>query len=154
VTPVLTVLDSSPSIIYHQIRRLQLLPLLFDQFAAPPTVGREIAPSLGALPSWVREQRPLRIAREALLLDPGEREAIALAVQLSAHVVVLDDLPARRSAGQLGLDVTGSAGLLLEARQRGLIVAVRPELDAMIANGFFVGRELYRELLMRAGEDD
>jgi predicted nucleic acid-binding protein len=75
-----------------------------------------------------------------------------VAVQLSADVVVLDDLAARRKAMQLGLDVTGSAGLLVLAHRRGFIDAVRPDLDAMMANGLFIGRELYRDILGTTGE--
>jgi predicted nucleic acid-binding protein len=152
VTEVLAVLDSSPLIIFHQIGRLELLQRLFDIVIAPPAVAREIGPSLGALPPWISERHPVSIPALALALDPGEREAIALAVQLSADVIVLDDLAARRAARQLGLNVTGSAGLLVQAHRRGLIDAVQPHLDAMVANGLFVGRQLYREILEAAGE--
>ncbi len=152
MTDVVAVLDTSPLISFHQIGRLELLQSLFDVIVAPPAVAREIRPSLGLLPSWVSERHPVSIPELALALDPGEREAIALAVQHSADVVVLDDLAARRKAKQLGLDVTGSAGLLVLAHRRGLIDAVRPDLDAMMANGLFIGRELYRDILGTTGE--
>jgi predicted nucleic acid-binding protein len=152
VTEVLAVLDSSPLIILHQIGRLELVQRLYDDFVAPPAVAREIEPSLGTLPPWVREHPPASIPDLLLDLDPGEREAIAIAVQLAADVIVLDDLAARRAAFQLGLNLTGSAGLLVRARRRGLIEAVRPELDAMVANGLYIGRSLYRDVLEAAGE--
>lgn len=85
-------------------------------------------------------------------LDVGEREAIALALHVSADVIILDDLDGRRRAEQLGLDVIGSAGILLQARRRGLIDTVRPDLDAMVAAGLYVSTRLYHEILEAAGE--
>lgn len=148
----LAVLDSSALIIFHQIDRLGLLRELFEDFIAPPAVAREIAPTLGALPQWVTVRQPATIPGLAESLDPGEREAIALAAQFVADVVVLDELAGRRTARQLGLNVIGSAGLLVRARRLGLIDAVQPELDAMISKGLFVSRRLYREILETAGE--
>jgi hypothetical protein len=52
------------------------------------------------------------------------------------------------------LNVIGSAGILLQARRLGFIDAVRPELDAMVANGFYVSSQLYHEVLAAAGEED
>jgi predicted nucleic acid-binding protein len=85
-------------------------------------------------------------------LDPGEIEAIALAQELSASMVVLDDRPARRAAHQLGLNVVGSVGVILEAHQRGLIDTVRPDLDAMVKVGFHMSRSLYEAILAIAEE--
>ncbi|MGH2617171.1 MAG: DUF3368 domain-containing protein [Thermomicrobiales bacterium] len=87
-----------------------------------------------------------------MALDPGEREAIALALHLSADVIILDDLAGRRTATGLRLAVIGSAGLLLEARRRELIAAVRPELDAMLAAGLFLSTRLYLQVLEAARE--
>jgi predicted nucleic acid-binding protein len=153
VTAAIAVTDSSSLIILYQIGRLELLRSLFRAVIAPPAVTREIAPSLGALPAWIRERRCPAIPNVVMSLHAGEREAIALALHVSADVIILDDLDGRRRAAQLGLTVIGSAGILLQARRRGLIDVVRPELDAMIANGFYVSRQLYREVLAAAGEE-
>ncbi len=85
-------------------------------------------------------------------MGAGEREAIALALAISADFVVLDDLSGRRVATSLGLDVTGSAGLLLRANDLGLIQSVRPDLDAMMAAGLYISTRLYHEILEAAGE--
>jgi predicted nucleic acid-binding protein len=154
VTDAIAVTDSSPLIVLYQIDRLELLRSLFRAVVAPPAVTREIAPSLGALPTWISERHFATTPNVAMSLDAGEREAIALALHVSADVIILDDLDGRRRAEQLGLDVIGSAGILLQARRRGLIDTVRPELDAMVANGFYVSRQLYREVLAAAGEED
>jgi predicted nucleic acid-binding protein len=154
VTAGIALTDSSPLIISCQIGRLELLQTLFDAVVAPPAVTQEIAPSLGALPAWIHERHFTTIPDLVMSLDAGEREAIALALHVSADVIVLDDLDGRRRAAQFGLDVIGSAGILLQARRRGLIDAVRPELDAMITNGFYVSEQLYHEVLAAAGEED
>jgi predicted nucleic acid-binding protein len=142
VTAGLAVTNSSPLIIFYQIDRLDLLRRLLPALAAPPAVAREIAPSLGVIPTWIRVQAPTSIP------DP----AIALALRLSADVIILDDLAGRRTAKALGLAVIGSAGLLLEARRRERIEAVQPELDAMIDSGLYLSTGLYDEILVAAGE--
>jgi len=73
-------------------------------------------------------------------LGPGEREAICLAVEVNAPAILLDDDPARKLAVQLGLAGIGTAGVLVLAKERGLLPAVRPCLDALIENRFFLAR--------------
>ena len=64
----------------------------------------------------------------------------------------MDDDPARRLATELGLQVIGTAGVLILAKERQLIPAVRPCLDALIENRFFLARTLYELILKRVGE--
>jgi len=87
-------------------------------------------------------------------LGSGERAAIALAIQLSADFVVLDDLDARSSATDFGLTVIGSLGLLVRAKRSGLIDEVRPLADAMISHGLYASEALYRRILAIADEDE
>ena len=91
MTTGVAVTDSSSLIVYHQIGRLDLLGTVFPVIFAPPAVAREITPSLGELPSWVAERQPLATPQAVMALDAGEREAIALAIDLSADAVILDD---------------------------------------------------------------
>jgi predicted nucleic acid-binding protein len=150
VTGSVVVSDSSPLIILWQIGRLELLSQVFDRVVVPPAVEREVAPSLRGLPSWV----DLLTAPPLLEVDlgPGEREAIALAPATAANYLIVDDLPARRLATQLGLRITGSAGLLVRARRLGLIDAVRPDLDAIIASGLYLSRRVYLDVLASVGK--
>lgn len=87
-------------------------------------------------------------------LADGEREAIALAVELHADPIIVDDLPARRVAHAAGLNVIGTLGVLLGAKRVGLIGRIRPELDNLLKNSFFVSPQLYDELLQASGEVD
>ena len=147
--------NSSPLIGLAQIGRLDLLRQLYVTVIVPPAVVREATPSIPVRPTWLVAQplaRPLdpRVLRASL--DPGEREAISLALERNAEWLVLDDRPARRVAEALGLPVIGAVGVLVQAKRRGLLPLVRPSLDALLATGFYAGPNLYRRVLVDAGE--
>lgn len=152
---MVVVSNSSPLIAFADIGQLNLLPAIFGSVLVPPAVATEIAPSIQKLPDWLQVQA-LRRAIPAVVvhrsLGVGEREALALAIETKADRVVLDDLPARRVARSLNLSVTGTVGVLLVAKRHGLIVSVRPHLDALLGKSFFVGSELYDEVLRLAEE--
>jgi len=151
------VADASVLIALDQIRQLSLLQKLFGGIMVPPAVTREVAPSLPQLPSWIQThplERPpdARVLKAAL--DPGETEAICLALGAKADRIILDDLRARYLAKNLSLAVVGTAGVLFTAKQRGLIPAVRPSLDQLRAKGFRLRKEVYEEILAAAGESE
>lgn len=86
-------------------------------------------------------------------LDRGEAETLALAMELKADLVLLDEQEARRAAIRLGLRPVGVLGTLLEAKRLGAIEEVRSLLDALRHQaGFFLGERLYQQILERAGE--
>jgi len=149
------VADASVLIALGQIDQLLLLQKLFTEVLIPPVVQREVAPSLPQLPPWIQtralERPPHRRVVEASL-DPGETEAISLALEAKAERIILDDLQARHLAIDLGLTIMGTAGVLFTAKERGFITAVRPPLDALRAKGFRLRKEVYEEVLQAAGE--
>jgi uncharacterized protein len=146
------VFDASPLIIFDQIGYFAVLQGLFHQIVVPTAVAREVAPSLGQLPSWIAERSVPSVANLPRKLDRGERAAIALAIHLSADFIALDDLAGRRVAADLGFTVIGSLGLLVRAKRRGLITVVRPAMDHMVDSGLYVSEDLYHEILEAAGE--
>ncbi|MGM0577132.1 MAG: DUF3368 domain-containing protein [Myxococcota bacterium] len=86
-------------------------------------------------------------------LDPGETEAIALAVERKADVLLVDERRARRAATRLGQRVLGVLGVLLQAKRRGLVEELRPILhDLTEEAGFRIGPELVARVLKAAGE--
>ena len=147
--------NSSPLIALAQIDQLDLLRRLFGAVLVPPAVVAEVAPTLRALPSWI-EIHALTGAAPADLnrrgLGPGEREALALSLEMKPSLVILDDLPARRIANALGLPLIGTLGVLLAAKEAGLVESIRPHLDKLAAHRFFVSDDVYRDLLKAAGE--
>ena len=147
--------NSSPLIALAEIEQLDLLQRLFDSVLIPPAVAAEVSPSLTSLPTWIEIKQlvqpiPAAVIRRAL--GPGEREALALALELRPRRVILDDLPARRIATALELPVIGTLGVLIAAKEAGFIRAIRPYVDKLARGSFFISDELYRQLLVAAGE--
>ena len=88
-------------------------------------------------------------------LDRGEAETIALALELGADLVLLDEREGRHAAQRLELRVTGVVGLLLEAKSRNAVDAVRPHLDALRHKaGFYLAERVYQSALALAGESE
>jgi predicted nucleic acid-binding protein len=146
--------NSSPLIALVRIQRLDLVPAVLRSILIPPAVAGEIEPSIPALPAWVSvrvpSQRP-RLTSQGRLGD-GEREAIALAIEIGADAVLMDERAGRRVAEEAGLKVIGTLGLLLEAKRAGHITTIRAELDKLLETSFFLSPQLYDQLLRMAGE--
>lgn len=147
--------NSSPLIALCQIGRLDLLGQLHPQILIPPAVAKEVEPTIARLPGWV-EVKPLRLPPRpdtvSGSIGPGEHEVISLGLELSAVRPILDERPARRLAASLGLAVIGTIGLLLAAKDRGLLAKIRPELDRLLTARFFMDQELYDRAITLAGE--
>ena len=143
---MIVVSNSSPLIALSRIQRLDLLRAVFESMLIPPAVVREIAPSIPVLPTWLRVQAPKVPPPGSVVrrrLGDGEWEALALAIELKADWIVLDDLPARRAADATGLNVIGTLGTLITAKRAGLLKSIRPELDALVRTSFFLSPQLY-----------
>ena len=113
------VADASPLIALAQVNQLPLLERLFCEILVPPAVVREVELPL---PAFIRERklsRPIRAAVLSASLDPGESEAISLALELGADRVILDERAARRLAHDLALPCIGVLGILLASKQKG-----------------------------------
>ena len=85
-------------------------------------------------------------------LGDGERAAIALAASRKSDLLLLDDALARRHAKLLGLVVSGTLGVLLKAKQVGLVPAVAPLVDRLDVLGFRLAAETRAAVLALAGE--
>jgi predicted nucleic acid-binding protein len=88
-----------------------------------------------------------------LQLDAGEAEAIALAVEINADRILIDERRGRQKAIELSLKPIGILGILLKAKQENIISAVKPLLDKLINEAdFYVHPNLYNEVLALANE--
>jgi len=138
--------NTSPIQYLYQIDALPLLPELFGTIIVPEAVvaelraGRErnvLLPDPVDLP-WMamRSARQSALLPLATRLGDGEREVLALGLELPGALLVLDDRDARHHATVLGLKLTGTLGILLLAKERGKLDALRPLLDRLDALGF------------------
>ena len=106
--------------------------------------------------SWIRivQPEPQELNNlPANRLGPGERSVLAYAHRHQLQAVGLDDRQARNMAQRLGLSVTGTLGVLLRAKEAGLIPTIRPLLRSIQDEGFHVSEELLKFMLQRAGEE-
>ena len=124
-----------------------------DQLHHPPAV-KDIQQALQD--GWIRARavREDKVARLLeVALDPGEAEAIALALELRADRILLDERDGRSAAERAGLRVTGVLGVLLRAKEEGQIQLVEPEVEALRTRArFFVSPRLQQQVLEIAGE--
>jgi predicted nucleic acid-binding protein len=159
----LWVVDTSPLIFLAKLDRLDLLRKGAEEILIPPAVLEEVRAHADdaariieeALHSWlhVRAVRDHRMVEVLMAdLDFGEAEAIALAKELAADRVIMDDLDGRRFARRIGVTAVGTLGLLLAARLRGEIESLRGEIERLRAGGFRVGEALIKAVLDEVGE--
>lgn len=157
------VADTSPLIALDACNQLDLLRKLYTRILVPRAVEWEL--SFGGttgLPRglsrahrrWIKVQAlstPLSPALAAAL-DLGEAEVIALALEVGSPLVLLDERAARKVAKDRGLQVTGAMGVLLRAKNKGLLTAVKPSIDLMLSKRVLFGDDLIDFVLRRAGE--
>jgi predicted nucleic acid-binding protein len=154
VTPTPIISNASPLIALEQIGHLSLLKQLFGTIRVPPAVANEVAPTV-VLPPWVERHELAQPIGPQILgasLGPGESEAVSLALETGAQLVLLDDRPARRLARALHLPVMGTLGILLTAKRHEPLPTLRPHLYALLQHGFRVAPALYENVLNAASE--
>jgi predicted nucleic acid-binding protein len=155
--------DTSPIRALTHLGRIELLRDLFGEVLIPPAVDEELRnppPGLALVDihefTFVTLRAPRdrhRVADLLRTLDPGESEALALALELGVSAILIDEAAGRAMALRLGLLPVGVLGTLIRAKQRGLIVSVGPMIDCLVSEiGFFVSDDLRTEILRRAGE--
>jgi predicted nucleic acid-binding protein len=154
---MIVVADTTPLNYLVLIGVCELLPALYGGIVSPEAVLMELRASSAPArvrewatspPSWLRAEMvdSSFLTDIALTLDPGEREAIALARQLHAALLVIDDQAGRREAHRWNLTATGTLGVLRTAAFRGL-VHFRGALDRLQRTNFYISTDLLQQLL-------
>ena len=161
---MIVVCDASVLINLARIGELELLRQLYRKLLVAEAVWREVViegrgqPGAEAVRSapWIEAKE---VANEHLVralrqeLDAGEAEAIALALEMRAALLLMDERLGRETAQHLGLRYAGLIGVLVAAKSGGLIDAVKPRLDVLReVAGFRVSEALYQRVLKDAGE--
>ena len=142
--------DSTCLIGLERIGELDILPDLFEPIMIPSEVEREFGSNF----SWLKTENltsNLLATALRLVVDAGEAEAIALASEKNC-LLISDDKQARAAAKRLGIPVIGTIGVLVRAKQNGVVSVIKPILDKLEQNNFFISKALREEALKIAGE--
>ncbi len=161
---MIVVSNTSPIINLAAVDELALLEKLYHRIIIPHAVYHEIAVTGAGQPgslevqtySWIESREVSNRALVTALrteLDPGESEAIALAIETKAEFLLIDERRGREVAARFGLKFIGLLGVLIEAKQKGYLENVKPILSALESKaGFRMSRELKSRVLEAAGE--
>lgn len=138
--------DTSCLILFTNIGRLDVLEKLFSELWITKEVNEEYGL---AIPSFISVHEPVDSGRQdalMIMLDRGEASSIALAAENPGCQIIIDEKKGRRIALALGLDVTGTLGVLVEASSRGLIEADSNLLEKLDQSGFRLSAALKERL--------
>lgn len=158
--------NSSPLIALYSIYRLELLRELYGEVYIPRAVYLETviqakykgqAHAIGQA-KWikidsVKNQKAVTELMATAKLQAGEAEAICLSLDRQSDLIVLDEQDGRNCARQQGLNLTGTFGILLDAKKKKLISKIKPDIDKLKTLGFRISQELYKEILKKAKEN-
>ncbi|MCC5634964.1 DUF3368 domain-containing protein [Nostoc sp. CHAB 5844] len=164
---MIVVSDTSPITNLAAIKQLDLLQKLYAQIIIPAAVYNEMVSVDQLVPgavevqtfAWIQTQTVRNLQQVIIIqesqenIDLGEAEAIALALELNADLVLMDERRGRIVATSYGLQVTGLLGVLVQAKRNNLIPTVQPLIDQLIEEADFrVSDQLYMAILHIAGE--
>lgn len=158
---MLIVSDTSPITNLIRINKLDLLKQLYSEVVIPEKVQDELINYENQKEEidkrdWifvrtVSNSDEVRKLEEEL--DAGEAEAIVLAKELDADILIIDERKGRKIAEENGLKIIGLLGVLIKAKQMGYIEELKPLLNELINNvGFRVSRGLYNRILTEVNE--
>jgi len=160
---LIVISDSSPIRALHHLGLLSLCHELYGTVIIPRAVEEELRKSTTTCPAIEITDYPhfkIHAAQTDPLslgipsdLDAGETEAIALAIELHADLLLMDERKGTDSARHLGLSTIGILGVLLEAKRQNRITQIMPLVDRLVSDlNFFVSVALRQKIAQLAGE--
>lgn len=153
--------NSTVIIAFSYLELLSILKQLYQEITIAQEVYHELEKAKGKPGSnidkeyWIKVKAihdPRLKEYLSLNLDKGEAETIALAEEIKANLVLIDDFWGRKMAKRRGLKISGTLGILVTAKKNGFIKEVHPLLDKLIDFGFWMSEELYQNVLIEAEE--
>ena len=135
-----------------KIGELELLNIIYGNIVTTFDIAEEYGDTL---PSWVSVVSVKDIYRQQLLkmqIDKGESSAIALALETPESTIILDDYKARKIAHNLGINITGTIGIIVKAKLNGVIPSIKPMLQKIKETNFRLSTELELLALKEAKE--
>lgn len=161
---MIIVSNTSPIINLAAVGRLDILRLIYSTIRIPQAVYDEIVIGGAGMPgsdevrasAWIQRQAITDTTLQTALLnelDRGEAEAVVLALEAHANLLLIDERRGRIVARRLGVDVVGLLGVLVVAKNHQFVQAVRPLLDDLMQiAGFHISQALYQQVLQTVGE--
>ncbi|MBQ9210860.1 MAG: DUF3368 domain-containing protein [Clostridia bacterium] len=156
------IVNSTPIIVLAKVRKLNLLEQLYGEVTIPDAVMKEVTRkndmvrNLITASSWIHVEKIHSTDDRAMYkakLHDGEVEVMILAQEHGEdHLVIIDDDAARKTALYLNLNLTGTLGVLLKAKEKGLLPNVMPVIEAMEREGLYLGRTLKERIKRLAKE--
>ena len=143
--------DTSCLIIYDKINKLYILRNTFRELKVTPQVANEF----GSLPDWILVKEVENQAKFIELtnnLGDGEASSIALAIETGNSLLIIDEKKGRKIAADHGIEIIGSLGILLKAKQKKVIDSVKDIINAIERTNYRIAPAIKEELLKQAGE--
>ncbi len=144
--------DTSCLILLDKLGRLDLLRKLFGNITITQVVANEFGKSI---PKFIKIENPIDKNYQKILesfLDSGESSALALALEKENCLLILDDIKGRREARQLKIHFTGTLGVLVIAKEKGLIKSLTNILEDIKKTNFRISEDLIKEAKRKCGE--
>lgn len=144
--------DTSCLILFHKIGQLELLHRVFGRIIITETVVQEFK---RPIPPWIEVINPTTNLHLALqgFLDPGEASSISLATEFKEALLIIDESKGRKVAKELGIAISGSLGVLVTAKNKGIIDAVKPIIQEISRTNFRLSEDLVKRVLHYVKED-
>ncbi len=157
------IVNSTPLIILSNINQLDLLKKLYSEIYIPAAVFNEVTEKTDSAcqqmkshSDWIHVCKITDESQKRMYqakLHAGEVEVMILAQENpKADLVILDDNAAKKTAKFLGLNVTGSLGVILKAKKMDILKEVTPLMNQLISNGFYITKEIYDLVKSETGE--
>ncbi len=149
--------DTSPIIAFSNLGKLHVLKALFGRITIPHAVYEELSEGKSVqLEDWIqveviKDQGLYKMLRSSL--DHGESEAIILYLENEMDLFLVDDGEARKVAASFEITLTGTGGLLLLGKKKGLISSVRTEIDTLEREGAFRLSAAVKDILLREAKE-
>jgi predicted nucleic acid-binding protein len=151
-TQKVIVSDTSCLILLNKIGKISLLKALFGTITITSIIANEFGENLH---DFIKIENPVDNRYQKILegfLDKGEASAISLALEKEDCLLIIDELKGRKEARLIGLTITGTLGILIVAKEKGLIESISDVLERIKQTDFRISENLIRETLERCNE--
>ncbi len=163
---MIIVSNTTPIITLVKIDKLLILKELFGEVYIPKGVYEELISNNAFKEEaqvinkceyikvvTIKNELAVKLIQKNLGLDLGESEAIVLSEELNSDILIIDEKKGRTVAKSMDINVAGTLGLLIQAKDRGIITNIRVILDSLIESNIRISTKLYEDILNKAGEE-